>query len=120
MPCRNVLFICTRNLWRSPTAERIYCDDPRFAVRSRGLSSKAARRLAVKDLEWAEIIFVMEHEHLARLRTLHRRSLPGRSVYVLDIPDEYPYMDPRLVELLRERVESYLYQIEEDQAMSAE
>ncbi|PQO27725.1 low molecular weight protein tyrosine phosphatase family protein [Blastopirellula marina] len=120
MPRWNVLFICSRNLWRSPTAERIYCDDARLSVRSRGLSPKAARRLSNNDLDWAHIIFVMEHEHLDRLRSQYRNYLSRRRVHVLDIPDEYPYMDSRLVELLQDRVEYFLTQIQEDHTMPAE
>ncbi len=120
MPCCNVLFICSRNLWRSPTAERIYCDDPRLAVRSRGLSPKAARRLSTKDLAWANVVFVMEHEHFVRLRSQYRSHLLERTVHVLDIPDQYQYMDTRLVALLRDRVEYFLGQIQVDHTTPAE
>lgn len=108
MPPMNVLFICSKNLWRSPTAERVYCNDSRLAVRSRGLSPKAARRISPGDLHWADVVFVMEYEHLAKLRSLHRSALGKRPVHVLEIPDKYPFMDPRLVNLIQERVDSFL------------
>lgn len=120
MPCWNILFVCSRNLWRSPTAERIYCDDPRMAVRSRGLSPKAARCLSTQDLGWADIVFVMEHDHLTRLRSKFRRHLAHQVMQVLDIPDEYQFMDARLVELLQDRVEYFLHQIQEDLTTSME
>lgn len=104
----NVLFICSKNLWRSPTAERVYCNDPRLAVRSRGLSPKAARRISPNDLRWADVVFVMENEQLAKLRSLHRNALGQRPVHVLKIPDKYQFMDPKLVQLIQERVEPYL------------
>ncbi|MEW4451720.1 protein tyrosine phosphatase [Bremerella sp. JC817] len=103
-----ILFICSRNLWRSPTAERIYCNDPRLAVRSRGLSPRAARRISPQDLDWADVIMVMEQEHLARLRSSFRNRLVGRTLHVLDIPDRFQFMDPRLVKMIEERVESFL------------
>ncbi|WDI43316.1 low molecular weight protein tyrosine phosphatase family protein [Bremerella sp. P1] len=103
-----ILFICSKNLWRSPTAERVYCNDPRLAVRSRGLSPKAARRISPDDLRWADVVFVMEYEHLAKLRSLYRNALGQRPVHVLEIPDKYQFMDPKLVKLIQEGVESFL------------
>jgi predicted protein tyrosine phosphatase len=37
----NVLFICSCNQWRSPTAERVWRNDPRLSVRSAGTASYA-------------------------------------------------------------------------------
>lgn len=104
----NILFVCSKNLWRSPTAERVYSNDPRLAVRSRGLSPKAARRISPTDLQWADVICVMEYEHLAKLRSLYRNALGQRRVHVLEIPDKYQFMDPKLVKLIQERVDPLL------------
>jgi predicted protein tyrosine phosphatase len=53
-----------------------------------------------QDLEWAEVVFVMEREHKATLRSRFSRiELPP--VEVLDVPDEYEYMDIHLQEMLR-------------------
>ena len=100
----NTLFVCSRNQWRSPTAERIFADDPRLSVRACGLSPRARRRLCADDLAWADIVFVMESGHRARITGLMREALGDTPLHVLDIPDDYTYMDPELVELLRERV----------------
>ena len=97
-----ILFICSRNQWRSPTAERIYARDSRVEVRSAGTSSSARRRVREADLEWADLVLVMEHEHKRRLQRL---GPSGVRIEVLDIPDDYAAMDPELVELLTERVE---------------
>jgi len=104
----NLLFICGRAKWRSPTAEHLFSRDPRYSCRARGLSAKAQRRLAAADLEWADVIFVMERKHLARLREQHRVGLQGTPVHVLDIPDHYEFMSPALVDLLKEGVIRYL------------
>ncbi|MBI1247202.1 phosphotyrosine protein phosphatase [bacterium] len=104
----NALFICSTNLSSSPTAERIYCDDPRLAVRSRGLGPKAARRISLEDLDWAEIIFVMEEAQLDQLQANYQEACPASKIRVLDIPERYPLMDLRLVTLLQEKVESLL------------
>jgi len=105
---QNILFICSRNQWRSPTAEKIYSRDERMCVRSAGTSPRAKRTVNAKDIEWAELIFVMEGKHRDRLKALFGRLLHHKKIVVLDIPDEYHYMDEVLVGLLRESVEGYL------------
>jgi len=105
---KNLLFICSRNQWRSPTAEKIYSRDSRVNVRSAGTSPRARKTVNTKDLEWAELIFVMEYKHKERLKTEFSRLLQYKKIIVLDIPDEYHYMDEELVELLKASVEGYL------------
>lgn len=94
------LFVCSKNQWRSPTAEMLWRKSPDVDVRSRGLSSKARRTLRPEDLEWADLVFVMTHEQRDRLVHKHRSSIRARDIVVLEIPDEYQYMDPELVDLL--------------------
>lgn len=103
-----ILFLCSRNQWRSPTAEAVYRDDPRLDVRSAGVSPSAKRRVSEALLRWADLILVMEHKHKARLRAQFPGVLAQRRVAVLDIDDDYEFMDPRLISLIRERVEPLL------------
>lgn len=63
-----VLFVCSRNAWRSPTAERVWRDDSRLAVRSAGTSPRARRTVSARDLDWADVVLVMEPRHRDRLR----------------------------------------------------
>ena len=105
---QNLLFVCSRNRWRSPTAERVFSKSNRFSARSAGLSPSAARRLSRADIAWADVIFVMEAEHRRKLMGSFRNELEGRAVYVLDIPDDYAFMDPELVELVSDGVEAFL------------
>ncbi|MBX7210226.1 MAG: phosphotyrosine protein phosphatase [Verrucomicrobiaceae bacterium] len=104
-----LLFICSRNHWRSPTAEAVYRDDPRFEVRSAGVSASARRRVTQKMLRRADLVLVMEHEHKQRLLAEFSEAAGVVRIEVLDIPDEYGFMDPELVELIRERVESVAF-----------
>lgn len=104
----NLLFVCGRNQWRSPTAERLYSRSERFDVRSRGLSASARRRLVRGDIEWADRIFVMESDHKRQLLRSHRDAVAGRPVHVLDIPDDYRFMDPELIDQIRSGVEAAL------------
>ncbi|WP_430398981.1 hypothetical protein [Ferrovibrio sp.] len=50
----------------------------------------------------------MEQKHLKRLRADYAPLLQDKRLHVLDIPDEYRFMDPELVDMLEESVNSYL------------
>lgn len=99
-----VLFVCSRNQWRSPTAETLFGRHPALKVRSAGLSSSARRKLRATDLEWADMICVMEDRHAERLRERFGRAEPP--VHVLDIPDIYRRDDPELIEALLDSAEA--------------
>ena len=103
-----VLFVCSRNQWRSPTAEQVWRKHPSLAVRSAGTSLNARHSVSVVDLSWADVIFVMEEKHKSRLLAEYRRVLENKPVHVLDIPDEYHFMEPELVDLLRQSVGAIL------------
>jgi predicted protein tyrosine phosphatase len=60
------------------------------------------------DLSWAQVVFVMEDKHKSRLVAEYRRLLENKPINVLDIPDEYKYMDAELVELLTQSVGAIL------------
>ena len=104
----HVLFVCGRAQWRSPTAERIFGRDPSLATRARGVSSSAERPLREVDIRWSDVIFVMEPEHSSRVRKQFRNALESRPIHVLDIPDEFEFMDPELIERLEAAVPGYL------------
>ena len=104
----NVLFICSRNQWRSPTAEQLWRRHPQLSVRSAGTSPNARRRVSADDIAWSTVIMVMEEKHKSRLKAEFSRLLEGRVIHVLDIPDDYKYMDPELVEQVQQSVASLL------------
>lgn len=104
----HVLFVCSLNRWRSPTAEQVWRRHPRVDARSAGTSSGARHPVSAADLAWAHVVVVMEDKHRARLLAQFRALLAHKPVHVLDIPDDYPYMDPDLVELLRDPVAELL------------
>lgn len=101
----NVLFVCSKNQWRSPTAEAIYRRDERLSVRSRGTAKSAVQTIRSDDIIWADVILVMEDKHRRRILA----DFPGESrfkpMHVLDIPDDYQFMDDELVELIRTAAE---------------
>ncbi|UUZ51810.1 phosphotyrosine protein phosphatase [Massilia sp. B-10] len=106
---QNVLFICSRNQWRSPTAEQMFRRRPALSVRSAGTSSGARRKVTEGDIAWASVILVMEEKHKSRLKAEFGRLLEGRAIHVLDVPDDYKYMDPELVELLEQSAGPLLF-----------
>jgi len=79
-----------------------------MSVRSCGLSDSSPRKLRVADIEWASVIFVMENKHRSRILSSMSTALGQTPLHVLDIPDDYQFMDPELIDLLQERVEPYL------------
>jgi protein-tyrosine phosphatase len=101
----NILFVCSKNQWRSRTAETIFKNNGQHQVRSAGTSASARIRLDQAMIKWADIIFVMEHQHKERILSLFQ--VEGQTLIVLDIPDEYIYMDEELIEMLREGTRAY-------------
>lgn len=106
----NLLFICSRNQWRSPTGEAVWRRREGFAARSAGTSPRAKRTVSAADIQWADIIFVMESKHRSRLKARFSQLLAHKPLRVLDIPDEYRYMDEELIELLDVSVTAILGQ----------
>ena len=105
---QNILFVCSRNQWRSPTAEQVWRKHPMLSVRSGGTSPNARHKVSVDDIRWAHVIFVMEEKHQSRLVTEFTRLLDNKPIHVLDIPDEYKYMDAELVDQIEQSVGAFL------------
>ena len=99
-----LLFICSRNQWRSPTAEALFKGSQRYEARSAGTSPKARVRVTQSHIRWADQIFVMERKHLQRLRELFANSLSDTPITILDIPDDFQFMDAELVDLVHLRL----------------
>ncbi len=96
----NVLFVCSRNQWRSPTGERLYQNDQRVAARSRGTTRNAVQTITSIDLAWADVVMAMENKHRKRILADFPDASKFKLIHVLDIPDDYRFMDPELVNLI--------------------
>lgn len=105
---KRVLFVCSRNRLRSPTAERIFAGRPDLEVASAGTAPDADEPITGELLAWAELVFVMEKAHRAILGRRFRSVLKHARVICLDIPDSYGFMDPALVAILRRKVDPHL------------
>lgn len=102
-----LLFVCSRNRWRSPTGEEVF-GRRGYDTRSVGTSPHARRSVTADDLRWADVVLVMEAKHRQQLRARFGRLLEYTPLHVLRIRDLYQPMDPELVSLLRARVEPIL------------
>ena len=105
---KKLLFICSRNRWRSPTAEKLFDGVDGVQARSAGTEPGSRIRVTAGHLGWAEIVFVMEKKHLRRLREKFTDELANKRVICLHIPDDYQFMQPELVELLQTAVTPHL------------
>jgi predicted protein tyrosine phosphatase len=104
----NILFVCSKNKWRSRTAETIFKDNQNHEVRSAGTSTEARIKINEKLINWADLIFVMEKRHKELLHEKFSQSLTEKDIVILDIEDNYQYMDEELIEILRTSVTAYL------------
>ena len=106
---KNILFVCSQNKLRSPTAEAVFCDHDGWEVRSAGLNNDAEIPLGTEDVEWAEYIFVMEQTHKKKLKNRFRESLKQQNIICLGIPDDYEYMDEELIKILKQSVPQFVH-----------
>jgi protein-tyrosine phosphatase len=101
-----VLFVCTGNIDRSPTAEALLREKEGFEVKSAG-TWMGARKLVSKELmNWADIVFVMEEHHKEALIKIDQNA--EAKIIVLGVDDHYLKGDPELMRILKERLSEYL------------
>lgn len=105
---RHYLFVCSQNKLRSPTAEHIFADVPGIVTASAGTNNDAENPLSDELVDWGDFIFVMERQHRNKLQKKHRTALKDKRVVVLDIADEFDFMDPALVRLLHAKMLRWL------------
>ena len=103
---KRVLFVCTANVDRSPTAAKLLEDQPGFVTLSAGTWSHASTAVTQDLLDWADVVFVMESRHRDQVMAISGDVLS--KVVVLDVPDVYVRDDPELVALLKLRLAQHL------------
>jgi predicted protein tyrosine phosphatase len=104
----HLLFICSADKLRSPTAEFLYQNFPGYVAKSAGTNAGARRRVTEGLLGWADLIFVMESEHRDYLRRKFPEAVAGKKVICLRIPDDYGYNDPELIDLLKAQLSPHI------------
>jgi predicted protein tyrosine phosphatase len=100
----NVLFVCGKNRWRSPTAEAVFTEFEELEVDSAGVDRDAEVPIGIEAIERSDIIFVMEKSHHRHISQKFQPWLKNKRIVCLDIPDRYTYMQPELIEILRQKV----------------
>jgi predicted protein tyrosine phosphatase len=103
-----LLFVCSRNRFRSLTAETIFSTIPGYQVRSAGTQPEARVVVTEGHVGWADVIFVMEKSHLQKLHRKFGRALDAKKIVTLHIPDDYRFMQPELIDELQTKVNQHL------------
>jgi predicted protein tyrosine phosphatase len=97
----NILFVCTMNCGRSPTAEKLFSNNQTHVARSAGTHIKARRRLTQGKIRWASLVVVFEKCHEKVVRRIYPWE---KTVICLDIPDKFKYMSNDLVNTIKARL----------------
>jgi predicted protein tyrosine phosphatase len=103
-----LLFVCTQNRWRSPTAEKLFDGVDGCRARSAGTEPGARIRVTAGHLGWADVIFAMEKKHVRRLQEKFAEAVAGRAIICLNIPDDFEFMQSELIDLLQATVTPHL------------
>ena len=77
-------------------------------MKSAGTEKSARIRVSHQIIEWADLIFVMENKHKKRISEMFPGQFEGKKIVILDIPDEFKYMDEDLIDHLNDSVSFHL------------
>ena len=106
---KRLLFICTANQQRSPTAEELFSDSEKYEAKSAGEFALLGTQITQDLIDWADVIFVMSEKRDGHLSFLRKHfNVKGKEIYDLDIPDMYIRNDPKLIELLIKKLSSHI------------
>lgn len=103
-----ILFVCSENRLRSPTAAAIFAEYEDVETQSAGTHADCDTPVSKALLEWADVVLVMEDSHRNKILSAFPDESKGLKIGVLDIPDHFDYMAPILIDILRARVPRYV------------
>lgn len=101
-----VLTVCSAGLLRSPTLAWVLSNEP-YYCNTRPAGSHPEYALVVVDqvlLDWADHIVFANRENYERVKD--RGLKLGDNVFVLNVPDRFPYRHPELVAAIRKELDS--------------
>jgi len=101
---KKLLFVCSENRLRSPTAEEVFSEYNNVEAIGCGTNTDAPTTLSGDLIEWADVIFVMEKSHRNKVARKFRGLLKDKRLICLEIPDNYDRMEPELVRILESKV----------------
>lgn len=102
-----LLFVCTKNKLRSPTAEHHFSQFDGIRALSAGTAKDADTRLTEEIVRWVDTIFCMEAAHVSKIRARFGTAFTAK-VVCLNIPDRYGYLDEKLIAALDRKVRPHL------------
>ena len=103
-----ILFVCSENRLRSPTAAAVFAEYDGVDAISAGTNSDCDTPVSGDLIEWADVVLVMEASHKRKVSKKFQPLLKNKKVSVLNIPDDFEFMDPELVQILRNRIPLYV------------
>lgn len=86
----------------------MFREHPHYTARSAGTEQGARIKVTAGHVGWADWIFCMEKKHAARVTERFAVELADKPLIVLRIPDDYEFMDPELIALLRAELAAHL------------
>ena len=104
---KHLLFICSGNIDRSPAAEALFKNHPIYHAKSAGVGPLTENPVTKEMIDWAELIFCMEHEHKQHLID-HYPAVDINKIIVLNIPNTYTRNDFELKDLLKFKLKEWL------------
>ena len=98
---KKVLAVCSAGMLRSPTIARVLADKYDYNTRSCGVTTEFALvPISEALVHWADEIVFAEQRHMEAV--LGQIQIPeGVRCVVLNIPDEYEYMETELVDMIK-------------------
>jgi len=97
-----VLFVCSSNLIRSPTAAAHFDGKHGIEARSAGLGADAVIPLTGDLIAWADLVLTMEDALCAMVRQRFGEALADTPLASLEVPDRYKRGEPALIARLEE------------------
>ena len=101
-----LLFICTGAIDRSPAAVSLFKHHAKYEAKCAGLGALTETPITKELINWADIIFAMEHEHKVLL--LNKFPETSKEIKVLNIPNQYLRHDSELTRLLKLKLSDFL------------
>jgi predicted protein tyrosine phosphatase len=101
---KRVLTVCSANMLRSPTIAHLLSSAPyNFNTRSAGTEPYALIPVTEDLLVWADEIVCADTEHAMWVRNKMMTWMLDKPIINLEIPDNYEYRNPELIQLIKER-----------------
>ena len=103
---KKVLCVCSAGLLRSPTLAWILSNEPfGYNTRAVGTSSECALiPLEEVHLRWADAVVFVDEGNYRIAKYDYEDLLNNMECHVLQIPDQYPFRDEKLVEIATEEL----------------